>query len=232
LFTKAAITDGYELPQKRITSRDSILASRKTRLPCRLSDAPLDTWTETKREPGDNRYSLIEQNFTDVWEVVYLERLPLGMEYPAQVNHVCEILARPPLGGKIKAVADQTGCGAAVCDLFGRAGLDLIRVIIGSGFEPVRHSHNRWIVPKSDLIGPLDALIATDCLHVAPALSEAETLREELKDFKRVISETGRNSYSARSGRHDDLVLSIALAVFGLQGARRGGEFSVGFYRI
>jgi hypothetical protein len=193
---------------------------------------PLDTWTLTKSEPGENRYSLIEQDFTEVYEVVHLERIPLHMEYPAQVNHVREILARPPLRGKIKVVADQTGCGAAVCDLFERAGLDLIRVIIGAGIEPVRHSQRKWMVPKADLVTSLDALIATDSLHVAPALAEAESLREELKDFKRTVSETGRSSFSARSGKHDDLVLSVALAVFGLKGARRGGEFSVGYYRI
>jgi len=34
------------------------------------------------------------------------------------------------------------------------------------------------MVPKADLITSLDALIATDSLHVAPALAEAESLRE------------------------------------------------------
>jgi hypothetical protein len=214
---------GLDIGQSADPSALSIIRHRVT---------PLDSWTETKREPGDNRYSLLKQDFTDIYEVVHLQRLPLHMEYPAQVNHVCEALARPPLRGKIKVVADQTGCGAAVCDLFERAGLDLIRVIIGAGIEPVKHPQGKWVVPKADLITSLDALIATDSLHVAPALAEAESLREELKDFKRTVSETGRSSFSARSGKHDDLVLSVALAVFGLQGARRGGEFSVGYYRI
>ena len=213
---------GLDIGQQSDPSALSILRRKVT---------PLETWTETRREPGENMFSILKQDVTDVFEVVYLQRLPLHMEYPAQVNFVYEVLARPPLHGKIKVYADQTGCGAAVCDLFERAGLDLVRVLIGAGFEPVRHSHNRWAVPKSDLITPLDALIATDSLHVAPALAEAEALREELKDFKRTVSETGRSSYSARSGKHDDLVLSISLAVFGLQGARRGGEFSQGWVK-
>jgi hypothetical protein len=64
-----------------------------------------------------------------------------------------------------------------------------------------------------------------------PYVSRGPDNRRKM-DSKRTVSETGRSSFSARSGKHDDLVLSVALAVFGLKGARRGGEFSIGYYRI
>ena len=44
---------------------------------------------------------------------------------------------------------------------------------------------------------------------------EALTLENELKDYRVEVSETtGRETYNARSGRHDDLVLAAAMAVW------------------
>jgi len=52
-------------------------------------------------------------------DVRHLERLPLGMSYPAVVQHVKDLLARPPLGGHdaiapATLVLDSTGVGNAV----------------------------------------------------------------------------------------------------------------------
>jgi hypothetical protein len=49
-------------------------------------------------------------------------------------------------------------------------------------------------------------------------------LKEELKDFKRQISEAGRTTYAARVGAHDDLVLSLAIVLWM---ATQGPTFSV-----
>ena len=48
----------------------------------------------------------------------------------------------------------------------------------------------------------------TDELKIAAALSDAEPLQEELKDFQRKVSDAGRATYNARTGAHDDLVLA------------------------
>jgi hypothetical protein len=47
----------------------------------------------------------------------------------------------------------------------------------------------------------------TDELKIAAALSDAEPLQEELKDFQRKVSDAGRTTYNARTGAYDDLVL-------------------------
>ncbi|MGB6659936.1 MAG: hypothetical protein WBE14_17600 [Xanthobacteraceae bacterium] len=39
-------------------------------------------------------------------------------------------------------------------------------------------------------------------------------MADELKDFKRKVSEAGRVSFNARSGTHDDLVLAVAIAAW------------------
>ena len=39
-------------------------------------------------------------------------------------------------------------------------------------------------------------------------------LKDELKDFARKVSESGRVTYNARAGKHDDLILSICIVLF------------------
>ena len=58
----------------------------------------------------------------------------------------------------------------------------------------------------------LDALLHKGVLRFAAALQEAGAMAEELKDFRRKVSDAGRATYAARVGRHDDLVLSVAIA--------------------
>jgi hypothetical protein len=61
-------------------------------------------------------------------------------------------------------------------------------------------------------------------------LSEAEVLREELKDFRRHISAAGRYSYDARVGKHDDLVLAVALGLWSHIGRKRPPVALIGSY--
>jgi hypothetical protein len=57
----------------------------------------------------------------------------------------------------------------------------------------------------------------------------AEALRDEMQNFNRRRSEaSGRESYNARSGKHDDLVLAVGLAMWWATRASRG-EVSSGF---
>ena len=58
----------------------------------------------------------------ETFDVRHLQRLPLGLSYPEQVDAVAQLLARPPLG-KAELVIDETGVGRAVGDLFESARL-------------------------------------------------------------------------------------------------------------
>ena len=88
---------------------------------------PLETWRvdEKKRTTRQD----IEQNF----DVQYAERMPLGTSYPAIVQHVRDLLNRPPLRDNCYLVIDESGVGRAVGDMFGEAGLRAIRVSITAG---------------------------------------------------------------------------------------------------
>jgi hypothetical protein len=55
-------------------------------------------------------------------------------------------------------------------------------------------------------------MLHTGTLRFAAALSEAAAAKDELKDFRRKLSDAGRATYAARTGAHDDLVLAVAIA--------------------
>jgi hypothetical protein len=150
-------------------------------------------------------------------DVRHLERLALGMTYPSVVQHVKDLLARPPLCGHdavkpAQLVIDETGVGRAVGDIFVDAGLRPLRVTITAGNEVAWVANNRVHVAKTVLISTVDAMLHTETLRFAAALTEAGAMREELLDFRRKLSDAGRATYAARTGRHDDLVLAVAIA--------------------
>jgi len=71
-----------------------------------------------------------------------------------------------------------------------------------------------WHVPKALSIPTLEACSHSGKLRIAAAANDAEAPKEELKDFKPKISEAGRTTYAARIGAHDDLVLTVAIALW------------------
>ena len=150
-------------------------------------------------------------------DVRHLQRLPLGLSYPAQVQHVADLLARPPLCGDenqapAEFIIDETGVGRAVGDIFIDAGLKPKRVSITAGSEVSWAGPARVHVPKTILISTVDAMLIGAVLRFAAALSEAGAMKDELQDFRRKLSDAGRATYAARTGAHDDLVLACAIA--------------------
>src|SRR5260221_9370810 len=91
------------------------------------------------------------------------------------------------------------------------------RVTITAGIEQ-SHVNGGWHVSKQILISTLDARLHTGELRFAKELLEDGAMQEELKDFRRKVSTAGRFAYEARVGRHDDLVLAVALALWATVG--------------
>jgi hypothetical protein len=168
---------------------------------------PLESW-----QPNANAESW-RQDRNERFFVRHLERLPLGMPYPQQVQHIQNLLSRKPLRGAQFAL-DYTGCGRPVADLFYAAGLRPQNILITAGNEVSQHRGDTFHVPKQLLISAMEARLHTGELKIAAALADAPALRDELKDFARKVSDAGRVTYSARAGAHDDLVLAVAIALF------------------
>jgi hypothetical protein len=151
----------------------------------------------------------------------HIERLPLGLSYVDVAEHLRMLLSRPPLCGTdeiapAELIVDASGVGLPVCDLLDVAGLRSQKIIITGGNEVTPGSGDRWNVSKGILISGLDAALHSGTLRIAPALAESGTLRNELLDFRRLVSAAGRATWTARSGKHDDIILSIAIALWWL----------------
>jgi hypothetical protein len=73
-----------------------------------------------------------------------------------------------------------------------------------------------WHVSTIQLVSRLQALFHAGDLRIAKPLPEATVLATELQDFRACISEAGYASFGARIGKHDDLVLRLALACWQL----------------
>ena len=124
------------------------------------------------------------------------------------------MVATEPLAGNCTVVLDATGIGAALRDIFEAADFNLVSISITGGDQPVDHGGGRWSVPKADLAGCVEAALHSGSLKFAPALGEAQAMAAELQNFRRIVTGAGRATYGAKSGKHDDLVLSVSYALW------------------
>lgn len=170
---------------------------------------PLDEWK------ANDAARTWKQVYEERFDVRHLERLPLETAYPVQVQHVAALLQRPPLNACApKLVIDETGVGRPVGDMFDDAGLWPNRITITSGLEATQHGARTWHVPKGMLVSNLEARSHAGELRIAARITESGPLKNEMKNFRRKVSDAGRATYAARTGEHDDLVLSVALGLW------------------
>jgi hypothetical protein len=149
----------------------------------------------------------------------YLERLPLGTSYPDIVARVSKILHSAALKqGHRHLVVDATGVGQPVVDLLRREelGSEILPVTItGGASEGLTKGGHR--VPKRDLIVGLQVVLQEGELQIAAGLKEGAAFVREMADMRVQMTNGGRERYGARSGEHDDLVLAVALACWGVR---------------
>ena len=160
------------------------------------------------------------------YSVRHLHRFPLGTAYPTIVDHVATMIAAPELRPEPTLVVDATGVGAPVVDLLEDRiySADLVPITITGGDQVVEDS-GRFRVPKRDLVSAVNILLQTRRLTFAEALAEAHVLRSELQNFRVKITATAHDTYGTwREGKHDDLVLAVALACWYGENPGRAGS--------
>jgi hypothetical protein len=148
------------------------------------------------------------------FQVGHLERLPLRTPYPGVVHRVGELLGHPLFRG-CSVVLDETGVGQAVRDLFEDQNIPVVAVAITAGIDEVEVERDRYFhVPKLQLVSRVQSLLHDGRLRIQQHLPETPVLLDELQNFQQHVTDAGRWTFGARSGRHDDLVLALALAVW------------------
>ena len=152
------------------------------------------------------------------YEAVHLERLPLDMPYPQQIEYLFQIRHKKPLDkANVVLAIDYTGVGRPVVDLAQDRGLSPIGIAITGGNNASwSEDKTKASVPKRDLISGLQIAAQNDKLKVANGLEFGPVLAQELQDFKvKIDIRTAHDSYGAwREGSHDDLILATAIALW------------------
>jgi hypothetical protein len=160
--------------------------------------------------------TLVQQPPVISYQLLHLERPELGTPYPAIVARCLALLDRPPLTRATPFVVDRTGVGRPVVDMFTEAGVEPESITIHGGDEVNTTEYRHYRVPKRDLIHTLLKLYQKGVFKVAPGISLAGAMVNELVNFQlKVNIATGHDSYEAlRESIHDDLVLAVAMAVW------------------
>jgi hypothetical protein len=165
-----------------------------------------------------------------IFQVGHLERLPLGTPYNGVVRYVAGRLGAPRLRGKSELIIDFTGVGRPVFDMFEAIGVSPIGVLIVSG-NTVTTEGAIYHVPKLHLISRVQALLHDGRLIIHSGLADAPALKAELQDFKAEVTDSGYWKFGARSGKHDDLVLAVAIALWRAHGDNVAGYGLLEYYR-
>lgn len=151
------------------------------------------------------------------FQVGHLERLPLGTTYPGVVSHVLRLLDKPPIRGNADLIIDFTGVGRPVFDMFVQRGLSPIGVTITAG-DVITNDGLIYRVPKLILISRVQGLLHSGQLRIQKELPDASALTAELQEFRAEVTDSGYWRFGARSGKHDDLILALAIALWRAHG--------------
>ena len=150
------------------------------------------------------------------YAVRHLERLRLGTPYPDVCARAAGLFARPPLARSTLAV-DHTGVGRPVYDMLRRAKVQarLRAVTITAGHRASSDPLGGYRVPKRELVSLMQVLLQARRLKVARSLPAATALVKELQEFQVKVTPAANEEFGNwREGRHDDLVLAVALAAW------------------
>jgi len=179
-------------------------------------------------EPSWMREKPVEKKVNH-YALVRLQRFDLGTKYHKIVDRMVDLYSVPPLMNSI-LVPDKTGVGEAVCDDLAKAVRDgvlrdgmVYRHKLKARLRPVtittgagwKQDGAGWRVAKKELASAIQVVLQQGRLKIAAGLEHASTLVKELENFVVRITPHANDTYeAAREGKHDDLVLAVAMAVF------------------
>lgn len=166
---------------------------------------------------GDWREAMYRNDLSTArarYELIYLNQLPVGTDYPRIVDEIHRVTSRPEIP-RPQLVVDSTGVGRPVIDMLSDRGLSPIGVTITGGAN-VHESVSGYSVPKRDLVSALQVGLHTGALRIAGDLRMARDFQNQLAQFTPKPTRSGNSeTYEAiRESVHDDMVLSVGLAVW------------------
>lgn len=144
----------------------------------------------------------------------HIERFKLGTPYPVVVERVKKLVEQPEVGGRYMLVVDQTGVGRPVFEMLTGAGLTAMGVTITGGDSVTYKNRTEVRVAKRLLVSTLQAVKQTGRVTFGAKVQLVDILQQEMGTFGVKINDNANDLYAAREGAHDDLILSLALALW------------------
>jgi hypothetical protein len=168
------------------------------------------------------------KNPTIMYKLIYLKKFPLKTSYPSIVNWLVWFINKTFLNNEYRMIVDYTGVGRPVVDLLLENDINLIALTITSGHGAHWKFGREVTVPKKELVSSVQVVLQNYRLKVASDIKHLEDLKKEFLNFKARINSRANTQFSASSGYHDDIVMSIALATwYGEHATRRGRKLKI-----
>jgi len=156
------------------------------------------------------------------YEALAIKRWPLGTAYTEIVEAVGRLIDKHQLASQ-DLVVDGTGVGRPVVDMIRKARMGAnLRPVTITGGSKESCADGYWHVPKVALISCTNVLLQNGRIVWNKEMRYVQTLVKELQNYRVKITASANESFNAREGAHDDLVLALALACWwGERGTRR-----------
>lgn len=168
----------------------------------------------------------ISKSFVCSYVLRYVKRYPLKTNYDLMVNDIVSTITGRGIQGESVFVLDYSGVGRPVFDLFTHTGLSPIGVTIVGG------QTSRWTaaasanVAKREIVSCLQVVFQNKRFKIPSDLPLLSEVKKEFLNFKAMAKRrTSGVKFEARgAGIHDDIVMSIGVALWYVEGKTRAGS--------
>ena len=161
---------------------------------------------------------------TDVLKVRHVERVEVGTSYEAFGKRTQGLMNR--LGGHAVLVADRTGVGDAVAEIWGRLGLKPCWVWQTSG--KMEHIAQEWFsVPKVNLVDGVQVRLQKRTLKISDMADRDRSLTDEMVAYRSEVTRSLKETFDSDT-QPTDLVSALMLAVWGVGKTEIGYQYPGG----
>lgn len=166
--------------------------------------------------------------------IKFIKRLPLNTSYPEVAKYLANMLKNDVFQNRnIRVLIDVTGVGRPVYDhlreeiLFRQHNADVVHSFeAGVKFQigrytlhikPISFTHGeeynrkKGTLGKAFFVSKMQTLLQEQCIH-GPNISEMQAAVEELKVYEIKVDNNGKDTYGAKTGKHDDLATALGLS--------------------
>ena len=164
-----------------------------------------------------------------LYKLVFLKKFRLKESYPSVINTIIYLIDKLFDNRNYILIVDYTGVGRIVVDLLRESDVKLIALSITGGHFVSWKSGSEVSVPKKDLVSAMQVIFSNYRIKISENLDHLEDLKKELVNFRpKKPTSTGHTKFEGLSGHHDDIVMSLGIALwYGEHASGRGRRLRI-----